>query len=148
MMETKRILKKDKAGGGSKSRKRRQEVISGTREALAVDMSVKSVSGNLSGQVARVCRRAVGCASGPLLPQPTWSRVRWEYMSSVSLRAAETIVNVLDFKKDVGLWHGILTVSATPGRLAVLGAPAGIRVRVQGDLGKPLPLHGEKSRRR
>lgn len=24
--------------------------------------------------------------------------------------AAETIVNVLDFKKDVGLWHGILTV--------------------------------------
>uniref|UniRef100_A0A2I3HQ25 Disco interacting C n=1 Tax=Nomascus leucogenys TaxID=61853 RepID=A0A2I3HQ25_NOMLE len=24
---------------------------------------------------------------------------------------AETIVNVLDFKKDVGLWHGILTVS-------------------------------------
>lgn len=28
--------------------------------------------------------------------------------------AAETIVNVLDFKKDVGLWHGILTVSAPP----------------------------------
>lgn len=26
--------------------------------------------------------------------------------------AAETIVNVLDFKKDVGLWHGILTVGA------------------------------------
>ena len=29
---------------------------------------------------------------------------------SPSLSAAETIVNVLDFKKDVGLWHGILTV--------------------------------------
>lgn len=27
---------------------------------------------------------------------------------------AETIVNVLDFKKDVGLWHGILTVSKLP----------------------------------
>uniref|UniRef100_A0A3B3SNM2 Disco interacting C n=1 Tax=Paramormyrops kingsleyae TaxID=1676925 RepID=A0A3B3SNM2_9TELE len=27
---------------------------------------------------------------------------------------AETIVNVLDFKKDVGLWHGILTVRAAP----------------------------------
>uniref|UniRef100_A0A2K5CCX6 Disco interacting C n=1 Tax=Aotus nancymaae TaxID=37293 RepID=A0A2K5CCX6_AOTNA len=27
---------------------------------------------------------------------------------------AETIVNVLDFKKDVGLWHGILTVSEIP----------------------------------
>uniref|UniRef100_A0A287D013 Disco interacting C n=1 Tax=Ictidomys tridecemlineatus TaxID=43179 RepID=A0A287D013_ICTTR len=27
---------------------------------------------------------------------------------------AETIVNVLDFKKDVGLWHGILTVSGNP----------------------------------
>lgn len=25
--------------------------------------------------------------------------------------SAEIIVNVLDFKKDVGLWHGILTVS-------------------------------------
>uniref|UniRef100_A0A665WP45 DMAP1-binding domain-containing protein n=1 Tax=Echeneis naucrates TaxID=173247 RepID=A0A665WP45_ECHNA len=30
-------------------------------------------------------------------------------LSSSSLSAAETIVNVLDFKKDVGLWHGILT---------------------------------------
>lgn len=28
---------------------------------------------------------------------------------------AETIVNVLDFKKDVGLWHGILTVSVKLG---------------------------------
>lgn len=27
------------------------------------------------------------------------------------LFSAEIIVNVLDFKKDVGLWHGILTVS-------------------------------------
>lgn len=24
--------------------------------------------------------------------------------------SAETLVNVLDFKKDVGLWHGVLTV--------------------------------------
>uniref|UniRef100_A0A8C7LN51 Disco-interacting protein 2 homolog Cb n=1 Tax=Oncorhynchus kisutch TaxID=8019 RepID=A0A8C7LN51_ONCKI len=29
--------------------------------------------------------------------------------STSPLSAAETIVNVLDFKKDVGLWHGILT---------------------------------------
>lgn len=28
--------------------------------------------------------------------------------------SAEIIVNVLDFKKDVGLWHGILTVSHAP----------------------------------
>ncbi|XP_030882596.1 disco-interacting protein 2 homolog C [Leptonychotes weddellii] len=41
---------------------------------------------------------------------------------------AETIVNVLDFKKDVGLWHGILTVSATPCVLAGLHATAGIRL--------------------
>lgn len=27
--------------------------------------------------------------------------------------AAETIVNVLDFKKEVGLWHAILTVRQT-----------------------------------
>lgn len=31
----------------------------------------------------------------------------WFFFSYI----AETIVNVLDFKKDVGLWHGILTVS-------------------------------------
>lgn len=31
-------------------------------------------------------------------------------LSSLCL-SAEIIVNVLDFKKDVGLWHGILTVS-------------------------------------
>lgn len=59
----------------------------------------------------------------------------WEYMSSVSVCAAETIVNVLDFKKDVGLWHGILTVSATPCVLAGLHATAGIRVCVQGGWG-------------
>lgn len=27
------------------------------------------------------------------------------------LHAGETLVNVLDFKKDMGLWHGVLTVS-------------------------------------
>lgn len=27
------------------------------------------------------------------------------------LYAGETLVNVLDFKKDMGLWHGVLTVS-------------------------------------
>lgn len=32
---------------------------------------------------------------------------------SVSRCPAETIVNVLDFKKDVGLWHAVLTVSKT-----------------------------------
>lgn len=26
----------------------------------------------------------------------------------------ETLVNVLDFKKDMGLWHGVLTVSIFP----------------------------------
>lgn len=31
-------------------------------------------------------------------------------LSCPFLPVAETIVNVLDFKKDVGLWHGILTV--------------------------------------
>lgn len=25
--------------------------------------------------------------------------------------SGETLVNVLDFKKDMGLWHGVLTVS-------------------------------------
>lgn len=28
-----------------------------------------------------------------------------------SLPAAETITNVLDFKREAGLWHGVLTVS-------------------------------------
>jgi hypothetical protein len=27
------------------------------------------------------------------------------------LLAAETLTNVLDFKRDAGLWHGVLTVS-------------------------------------
>ncbi|CAB1349888.1 unnamed protein product [Coregonus sp. 'balchen'] len=53
-------------------------------------------------------------------------RVRWEFLGVTVMRIAllthcqaltqscgyteaETIVNVLDFKKDVGLWHGILT---------------------------------------
>ena len=41
---------------------------------------------------------------------PLWVSLLTVYLS---LSTAETIVNVLDFKKDVGLWHGILTVRAT-----------------------------------
>lgn len=33
----------------------------------------------------------------------------WLYFCSSPL--GETLVNVLDFKKDMGLWHGVLTVS-------------------------------------
>ena len=29
--------------------------------------------------------------------------------------AAETITNVLDFKREAGLWHGVLTVSESSG---------------------------------
>lgn len=36
-------------------------------------------------------------------------------LSTLFVCTAETIVNVLDFKKDVGLWHGILTVSVKLG---------------------------------
>lgn len=36
-----------------------------------------------------------------------WSKVR---PNRVFVFAAETVVNVLDFKKDVGLWHAVLTV--------------------------------------
>lgn len=31
--------------------------------------------------------------------------------NGIHLHAGETLVNVLDFKKDMGLWHGVLTVS-------------------------------------
>lgn len=31
--------------------------------------------------------------------------------NGIRLHAGETLVNVLDFKKDMGLWHGVLTVS-------------------------------------
>lgn len=31
--------------------------------------------------------------------------------NEMRLHAGETLVNVLDFKKDMGLWHGVLTVS-------------------------------------
>jgi len=31
--------------------------------------------------------------------------------NGMCLHAGETLVNVLDFKKDMGLWHGVLTVS-------------------------------------
>lgn len=52
---------------------------------------------------------------------------------------------MLDFKKDVGLWHGILTVSVTP--LAQLrpayigGACVRVRIRicVLSGSGEPLP---------
>lgn len=37
-----------------------------------------------------------------------------------SSRLGETLVNVLDFKKDMGLWHGVLTVSLC-GALLELG---------------------------
>lgn len=33
----------------------------------------------------------------------------WSHVCSPHL--GETLVNVLDFKKDMGLWHGVLTVS-------------------------------------
>lgn len=38
------------------------------------------------------------------------------------LVAAETITNVLDFKREAGLWHGVLTVSGAEltGRLCSL----------------------------
>lgn len=31
-------------------------------------------------------------------------------VNEIVLHAGETLVNVLDFKKDMGLWHGVLTV--------------------------------------
>lgn len=37
----------------------------------------------------------------------------WTYVCSS--RLGETLVNVLDFKKDMGLWHGVLTVSLSGG---------------------------------
>lgn len=36
----------------------------------------------------------------------------WAGGPSVSVISAETLTNVLDFKRDAGLWHGVLTVSA------------------------------------
>lgn len=39
----------------------------------------------------------------------------WSHVCSSHL--GETLVNVLDFKKDMGLWHGILTVSQCGGIL-------------------------------
>lgn len=42
-------------------------------------------------------------------------RFKWQIQISLQslnfVFSGETIVNVLDFKKDAGLWHGILTVS-------------------------------------
>uniref|UniRef100_A0AAQ5ZA42 DMAP1-binding domain-containing protein n=1 Tax=Amphiprion ocellaris TaxID=80972 RepID=A0AAQ5ZA42_AMPOC len=35
----------------------------------------------------------------------------------------ETLVNVLDFKKDMGLWHGVLTVSAVMNRIHTISVP-------------------------
>lgn len=38
-------------------------------------------------------------------------RVAWLFNRLCPL-SAETLTNVLDFKRDAGLWHGVLTVSA------------------------------------
>ena len=38
-------------------------------------------------------------------------RVAWLFNHLCPL-SAETLTNVLDFKRDAGLWHGVLTVSA------------------------------------
>ena len=35
----------------------------------------------------------------------------YSILSEAVFAAAETITNVLDFKRDSGLWHGVLTVS-------------------------------------
>lgn len=42
-------------------------------------------------------------------------RTVWSHVCSSHL--GETLVNVLDFKKDMGLWHGVLTVSLCGGIL-------------------------------
>lgn len=54
---------------------------------------------------------------------------------TLCLFSAETLTNVLDFKRDAGLWHAVLTVSAghgAPGRAEALGRASEVQHAVTG----------------
>lgn len=104
-------------------------------------------------QAADLQRSVRGRFRGPALPltDAGFSSPRALYLSSLGKNlsplfvcAAETIVNVLDFKKDVGLWHGILTVGVAraPPYRPLESAPGGQPGSSDPAAGSPPRLQG------
>jgi hypothetical protein len=63
-----------------------------------------------------VCFLKLWCAGYVLTlgPRSTCAELSKELFISINFLcplSAETLTNVLDFKRDAGLWHGVLTVS-------------------------------------
>lgn len=74
-------------------------------------MNWGTASGGAEAARALRVRRADAASSESV--RPAW-RPR-QQCHRLCLFSAETLTNVLDFKRDAGLWHAVLTVSAGRG---------------------------------